>query len=180
MPDPRRIRGEVNAILDGLVQDGVITGFKTNFENPASLALALHVRVTADIVTDMRNPGYDEKRVRSIRNRVAKDIEGLSPGVIVSVRQTPDRTAPPAPSPPTLGQQCRQARLALGWSLEALADRAGVSKEAISSFERGKRAPRPETLAAIIGALQAAGVVFRNGDETGVKLREVKPSGDAG
>jgi hypothetical protein len=28
-------------------------------------------------------------------------------------------------------------------------------------------------------ALEAAGVVF-NGDEPGVKLREVKPSGDAG
>jgi len=55
-----------------------------------------------------------------------------------------------------------------------------MSKEAISTFERGKRVPRPETLAAIIGALQAAGVVFTNGDEPGVKLREVKPSGDAG
>ena len=176
MPDPHRIRGEVNAILYGLVQEGLITGFETNFDNPASLALALHVRVTADVVTDMRNPAYDYKRVRSIRNHVAKDIEGLSPGVVVSVRQTPDRTAPPGPWPPTLGEQCRQARLALGWSLEALADRAGVSKESISALERGRRVHRPETLAAIVGALQAASVVIT----PGVRLRKVKPSGDAG
>lgn len=78
-------------ILNGLIDEGVITGFETNFDNPTSLALALHVRVTADVVTDHRNPAYDEKRVRSIRTRVAKEIEPLAPGVIVSIRQTPEK-----------------------------------------------------------------------------------------
>ena len=66
---PQSLRGDVNAILNGLIREGVITGFETNFDNPASIALALHVRVTV--------------------NRLAKEIEALEPGVIVSVRSTP-------------------------------------------------------------------------------------------
>lgn len=92
MPGPSSIRGDVNAILNGLIREGVITGFETNFGTPLAAALALHVRVTADLITDPRIPGYDDKAVRAIRNRIAKEIDPLAPGVVVSIRQTPVRT----------------------------------------------------------------------------------------
>lgn len=164
-----RVRGAVNLILNGLVREGVITGFETNLDNPASLTLALHVRATADVITDMRNPAYDEKRVRAIRARIAKDIEPVAPGLIVSVRTTPatattaTREEQPRDWLPS-GEQCREARRMLGWPLHELARRAGVSVEPIGAFERGQRALRPETYDAIIGPLKAAGVEFtRNG-----------------
>jgi len=92
MTGPRSVRGDVNAILNGLVREGLISGFETNFGSPLATALALHVKVTADLITDPRIPGYDERAVRAIRNRIAKEIDPLSPGVVVSIRQTPGET----------------------------------------------------------------------------------------
>jgi transcriptional regulator with XRE-family HTH domain len=66
------------------------------------------------------------------------------------------------------GEQCRAGRGVLGWSLEALAYKSGIGRDAIGHFERGERATKPETLAAIIGALEAAGVEFT---EDGVKRK---------
>ncbi len=66
----------------------MITGFETDFDTPLAAVLALHVRVTADVITDPRIPGYDDKVVRAIRSRIAKEVDPLSPGVIVSVRQS--------------------------------------------------------------------------------------------
>jgi hypothetical protein len=40
----RSMRGDVNAILNGLVRDGVIAGFQTSFDS--DYALAPRVRVT--------------------------------------------------------------------------------------------------------------------------------------
>jgi hypothetical protein len=31
MPDGRKIRGQVNVVLNGLIRDGVISAFRTNF-----------------------------------------------------------------------------------------------------------------------------------------------------
>jgi transcriptional regulator with XRE-family HTH domain len=64
------------------------------------------------------------------------------------------------------------ARAALYWSVEQLAEAAGVHRNTISNFETGKYAGDPETRAAIKRALEAAGVVFteENG-EAEVKLR---------
>ena len=71
--------------------------------------------------------------------------------------------------------QCKEGRRVLAWSVEELAHRAGLSRNSIGYFERGQRATRPETLAAIVGALESAGVVFTNGDELGVKLMKASP-----
>src|SRR4051812_3898680 len=107
MRGPSSLRGDVKAVPNRLMRESVITGFETNFDNPISIALALHVKVTADVVTDSRVPGYDGMRVRAIRNRVTKEIEPLSPGVIVSVRGS-DEPAPsctgqePPPGSPSL------------------------------------------------------------------------------
>ena len=68
-------------------------------------------------------------------------------------------------------EQCRVARNLLGWTAEELADAARVSLPSIGSFERGLVTPQPETLKAIIGALEAAGVEFTD-DAPGAKLRK--------
>jgi len=57
----------------------------------------------------------------------------------------------------TFGALLRRARLAAGLSQEDLAERAHLSREAISTLERGtRRAPRQETIALLADALQLA------------------------
>ena len=68
MTGPKSVRGNVNAVLNGLVREGVITGFETNFDSPFATALALHVKVTTGLITDPRIPGYDDRAVRAIRS----------------------------------------------------------------------------------------------------------------
>ena len=38
MPGVRTIRGKVNVVLNGLVREGVITGFRTNFDVPEGIS----------------------------------------------------------------------------------------------------------------------------------------------
>ncbi len=56
----------------------------------------------------------------------------------------------------------------------ALATAANVSRNTIVDFEKGRRTPNPNNLAAIRAALEAAGVIFivGNGDGAGVRLRK--------
>lgn len=67
--------------------------------------------------------------------------------------------------------QIRAARGLIDWSQTQLAKEAGVGISTIADFERGKRTPIGNNLAAIQRALEAAGVEFTNGDEPGVKLK---------
>jgi predicted ATPase/DNA-binding XRE family transcriptional regulator len=56
---------------------------------------------------------------------------------------------------PSFGELLREARLARGLSQEALAERAGLSREAISLLERGGRLkPRRDTIALLIRSLE--------------------------
>jgi transcriptional regulator with XRE-family HTH domain len=49
--------------------------------------------------------------------------------------------------PPLFGQQLRRLRSAAGLTQEALAERSGVSVDAISALENGRRhRPRPDTV----------------------------------
>jgi len=60
-------------------------------------------------------------------------------------------------SPPPFGALLRQHRLTSGLSQEALAQRSGLSVDAIRAFERGRRrTPRPETLSLLMTALDLA------------------------
>jgi hypothetical protein len=78
----------VNAVLNGLIREGVITAFETNFDGISVLGI-LHVAVTAPLITDPRIPGYDRPRVMAIRNRVTKELEGVgAKDVMVSVRSS--------------------------------------------------------------------------------------------
>jgi hypothetical protein len=88
MAGPQSLRGNVNAILNGLIREGVITAFETNFDSATALGI-LHIAVSADLITDARVPGYERPKVMAIRNRVTKELEGIgATDIVVSVRGT--------------------------------------------------------------------------------------------
>src|SRR5262245_38545947 len=69
--------------------------------------------------------------------------------------------------------QCRAARGLLDWSQQRLADAAGVGIVTVRQFEAGRGEPRRATLTVIEQALTAAGVEFTNGNQRGVRLRQI-------
>ena len=71
--------------------------------------------------------------------------------------------------------QSKMARIALGWGVRELADKAGKSPTTIAKLERGEEL-RPETVAEIRAALEKAGVEFiaENGGGPGVRLAKRK------
>ncbi len=68
--------------------------------------------------------------------------------------------------------QSKMARAALGLGVRDLARLASVSPDTVARLERGEEL-RPTTIAAIRGALEAAGVVFldENGGGPGVRMK---------
>lgn len=72
------------------------------------------------------------------------------------------------------GGQCRAARGLLGMSQDELCRRARVTRKTLIAFERASHALRPWTAAAIVEALEQAGVAFLpagDGMGPGVRLR---------
>jgi transcriptional regulator with XRE-family HTH domain len=59
-----------------------------------------------------------------------------------------------------LPEQCRAARGWLNWTQDDLAKAASVSLSTVRDFERGKRAPMRNNLAAMAQALMRAGITF--------------------
>jgi transcriptional regulator with XRE-family HTH domain len=59
-----------------------------------------------------------------------------------------------------------------------LAKLANVSESMIRDFEKGRRMPTIDDLEAIRRALEAKGVAFTNGDQPGVRLRNVRDAPD--
>lgn len=57
-------------------------------------------------------------------------------------------------------EQCRAARGWLDISQSELAAMAGVSLSTVRDFEKGRRVPVPNNLAAIVNALQNQGIAF--------------------
>ena len=66
--------------------------------------------------------------------------------------------------------QCRAARALLNWSQEDLVAHSKITKKTIADFERGATHPRPQTLAQIAAAFEAAGIEFLNSEKPGVRL----------
>ena len=71
--------------------------------------------------------------------------------------------------------QCRAARALLNWSQEELVRQSKITKKTIADFERGATQPRPQTLAQILAAFDAAGIEFLDGNRPGVRLSK-RPS----
>ena len=69
--------GAINAALNRLVHDGVITGFKTNLADRKA-ALGLHVIVTAENVADAA-------RAEAVRRQVLEVLDGLGEDATVTV-----------------------------------------------------------------------------------------------
>jgi transcriptional regulator with XRE-family HTH domain len=72
--------------------------------------------------------------------------------------------------------QCKSARALIGWSQLDLAKAAQVGVVSLRQFERGATEPRRATIAVIRRALEAAGVIFidGNGEGPGVRLKKKK------
>jgi transcriptional regulator with XRE-family HTH domain len=70
--------------------------------------------------------------------------------------------------------QSRAARALLDWSQEELASAAHLGLSTIRDFEKGRRVPTHNNLAAVRRALEEAGVEFipENGSGAGVRLRK--------
>jgi transcriptional regulator with XRE-family HTH domain len=71
-------------------------------------------------------------------------------------------------------QQLRAARALLDWNSADLARASGVSEPTIWRIEavRGELGGRPDTVGKLVGAVEAAGIEFTNGDQPGVRLRK--------
>jgi transcriptional regulator with XRE-family HTH domain len=69
--------------------------------------------------------------------------------------------------------QCKSARALIGWNQLSLANAAQVGVVSVRQFERGTTEPRRATIAVIRRALEAAGVIFidGNGEGPGVRLK---------
>lgn len=59
--------------------------------------------------------------------------------------------------------QSRGARGLLDWSQSQLAERSNLSESTIRNFEKGRKDPSTNNLAAIRGALESAGIQFLEG-----------------
>jgi transcriptional regulator with XRE-family HTH domain len=73
-------------------------------------------------------------------------------------------------------RQVKAARALLGWSQAELAKRSGISEPTIKRLEatdsHDQIGGRPETATAIQSTLEAAGVEFTHGGESGVRLKK--------
>lgn len=72
--------------------------------------------------------------------------------------------------------QSRAARGLVDWSQSELGQRSNLSESTIRDFEKGRRVPGPNNVAAMRAALEAAGVLFiePNGEGPGVRLRKTR------
>ena len=69
--------------------------------------------------------------------------------------------------------QSRAGRALVDWSQTVLAGKSNLGESTIRDFEKGRRVPSVNNLAAIRAALEAAGVEFipDNGGGPGVRLK---------
>ena len=66
--------------------------------------------------------------------------------------------------------QCRAGRALVDWTQPILAKAAGLGLSTVVDFERQRRRVSDDAIAAMRGALEAAGVEFTGGKRPGVRL----------
>jgi len=71
------------------------------------------------------------------------------------------------------GKQVKAARGLLGWPQHRMAGEIGISLSEFASFEAGRSKLSRLQCSVLQRALDAAGVIFTNGGEPGVKLRSL-------
>jgi transcriptional regulator with XRE-family HTH domain len=72
-------------------------------------------------------------------------------------------------------RQIRAARALLGWTQQALADRALVALNTVNAIETDRPYPKEDTIEAVIQALEKAGIVFLSDGVMGEGVRFSKP-----
>lgn len=75
--------------------------------------------------------------------------------------------------------QIRAARALVDMTQSALAERVGLTPNALVAIEKGRSDPKTSTMISIKRALEEAGVEFTNGDQPGVRLKRYPLSGVA-
>src|ERR1041385_4809123 len=100
----------------------------------------------------------------------ASDIVGARTRITTLVKNTMVGKNGQPISVAILPVQCRAARGLVDMTLVDLAKGASISKNVIVDFEKGRRVPKRNNLAAIQRVLEAAGVEFTNGDAPGGRL----------
>jgi transcriptional regulator with XRE-family HTH domain len=71
--------------------------------------------------------------------------------------------------------QLRAARGALNWNLDRLAEESGVHRNTLSNFETRKYQGDPAKLDTVRRTLEAAGIIFEDGEDAGVLVRRFQP-----
>lgn len=85
------------------------------------------------------------------------------------------QSRPPSSGPALTSAQCRAVRAWFSWSQDELAARGNVSVNSIRNFENENKTVHPNTVAAIRGAIEAAGVSLlfdQDGNGTGIAITE--------
>lgn len=72
-------------------------------------------------------------------------------------------------SPEHMARNTQAARLARGWSLPELTERADVARATLYEFEQGRRTPRLNTLSKIAEALGVQDITLMHGTEADVR-----------
>jgi DNA-binding transcriptional regulator YiaG len=80
----------------------------------------------------------------------------------------------PAYFAPMSPEQSRAARAWLNWSQEELAAKASVSQSTVRDYEKGRRVPIANNLAAMKAALEGAGIAFVDGAASGITYSKKK------
>ena len=77
-------RGDVNVALNRLVREGVLTAFRTNFDQVGP-GVPLRITASAPLVADPALPAFDKIRLDQTRLLVRLALGDLGPDAVVTI-----------------------------------------------------------------------------------------------